>query len=37
LPSVIYKIQLIQIEQDKKLASSEVITHIGGNLNDLKQ
>jgi hypothetical protein len=34
LPSVIYKIQLIQIEQDKKLASSEVITHIGGNLND---
>jgi hypothetical protein len=37
LPSVIYKIQLIQIEQDKKLASSEVITHIGGILNDLKQ
>jgi hypothetical protein len=37
LPSVIYKIQLIQIEQDKRLASSEVITHIGGNLNDLKQ
>jgi hypothetical protein len=37
LPSVIYKIQLIQIEQDKKLASSEVITHIGGDLNDLKQ
>ncbi len=37
LPSAIYKIQLIQIEQDKKLASSEVITHIGGNLNDLKQ
>jgi hypothetical protein len=37
LLSAIYKIQLIQIEQDKKLASSEVITHIGGNLNDLKQ
>lgn len=37
LPSVIYKIQLIQIEQDKKLAASEVITHIGGTLNDMKQ
>jgi hypothetical protein len=37
LPSVIYKIQLIQIDKDKKLASSEVITHIGGNLNDLQQ
>ncbi|HAR39350.1 MAG: hypothetical protein A2W86_09165 [Bacteroidetes bacterium GWD2_45_23] len=34
LPSVIYKIQLIQIERDKKLAESEVITHIGGTLND---
>lgn len=37
LPSVVYKIQLIQIDKDKKLASSEVITHIGGNLNDLQQ
>lgn len=37
LPSVIYKIQLIQVERDKKLASSEVIKHIGGTLNDLKQ
>jgi len=37
LPSVIYKIQLVQIDKDKKLASSEVITHIGGNLNDLQQ
>jgi hypothetical protein len=37
LPSVIYRVQLIQIEQDKKLAASEVITHIGGTLNDLKQ
>ncbi|MGM0621098.1 MAG: DUF4255 domain-containing protein [Bacteroidota bacterium] len=36
LPSVVYKIQLIQIDKDKKLASSEVITHIGGNLNDLQ-
>lgn len=37
LPSVIYKVQLIQIERDKKLAASEVIKHIGGVLNDLKQ
>lgn len=37
LPSVIYKVQLIQIERDKKLAESEVITHIGGTLNDLIQ
>ncbi|RIH65353.1 DUF4255 domain-containing protein [Mariniphaga sediminis] len=37
LPSAIYRIQLIQIEQGKKLASSGVITHIGGDLNDLKQ
>ncbi len=37
LPSVIYKVQLIQVERDKKLASSEVIKHIGGTLNDLKQ
>ena len=37
LPSVIYKVQLIEIERDKKLAESEVITHIGGTLNDLKQ
>lgn len=37
MPSVIYKVQLIQIERDKKLAASEVITHIGGTLNDMKQ
>lgn len=37
MPSVIYKVQLIQIERDKKLAESEVITHIGGTLNDMKQ
>ncbi|WP_167619845.1 DUF4255 domain-containing protein [Maribellus sediminis] len=37
LPSVIYKVQIIQIERDKKLASSEVITHIGGTLNDIEQ
>lgn len=34
MPSVIYKVQLIQIERDKKLAESELITHIGGTLND---
>ncbi len=37
LPSVIYKIQLIEIEQDIKLATSGVITHIGGDLNDMNQ
>jgi hypothetical protein len=37
LPSAIYKVQLIQIEQDKKLAAAEVITHIGGTLNDFNQ
>ncbi len=37
LPSVIYKVQLIQIERDKKLAASEIITHIGGTLNNLKK
>ncbi|MGQ1785065.1 DUF4255 domain-containing protein [Saccharicrinis sp. GN24d3] len=36
LPSVIYKVQLIQVERDKKLATSEVITHIGGDLNHIK-
>jgi len=34
MPSVIYKVQLIQIERDKKLAESELITHIGGTLNN---
>lgn len=34
-PSVIYKIQLIQIERDIKLAESKAITHIGGNLKDV--
>ncbi|HNW50975.1 MAG TPA: DUF4255 domain-containing protein [Prolixibacteraceae bacterium] len=34
LPSAIYKIQLIQIEQDKKLAESEVIVKISGNLKN---
>lgn len=36
LPSVIYRIQLIQLEQDKKLSTSGVITHVGGDLNDYK-
>ena len=35
LPSVIYKIQLAEIKQDKKLATSDVITHVGGDLNDI--
>lgn len=34
MPSVIYKVQLIQIERDKKLSESEFITHIGGTLNN---
>jgi hypothetical protein len=37
LPSVIYKVQVLEIEQDIKLATSEVITHIGGDLNDINQ
>ena len=37
LPSVVYKIQLIEIEQDIKLGTSGVITHIGGDLNDINQ
>jgi hypothetical protein len=37
LPSVIYKIQLLEIEQDIKLSTSGVITHIGGDLNDINQ
>ncbi len=34
LPAVIYRIQLIRLERDKKLSSSSVITHVSGNLND---
>lgn len=37
LPSVVYKIQLLEIEQDIKLSTSGVITHIGGDLNDINQ
>jgi hypothetical protein len=37
LPSVIYKVQLIEIERDKKLATSEVITTVNGELNDLNK
>ncbi len=37
LPSVIYKIQLLEIEQDIKLSTSDVITHVGGILNDINQ
>lgn len=35
LPAVIYKIQIIQIERDAKLASSEIISHIDGTLNHI--
>jgi len=35
LPSAIYKVQLIEIERDKKLSSSDVITHVGGDLTDI--
>lgn len=35
LPSVIYRIQLIQIEQDKIQSASEVITHVGGELKHM--
>lgn len=37
MPSVIFKVQLIKVERDKKLASSEAIIHIGGNINHLKK
>lgn len=36
LPAVIYRIQLIKLERDKKLSSASVITHVGGTLNDKK-
>jgi hypothetical protein len=36
LPSVIYKIQLVQIEKNKKLATSGVITNINGELNGIQ-
>jgi len=36
LPSVIYRIQLIQIEQDKILESSELISQVGGDLNNFE-
>ncbi|MCY1718986.1 DUF4255 domain-containing protein [Prolixibacteraceae bacterium Z1-6] len=34
LPSVVYKVQMIQVERDKKLATSEVITQVNGTLNN---
>ncbi len=34
LPDVIYRIQLIKLERDKKRSSAPVITHVGGTLND---
>jgi hypothetical protein len=37
LPSVIYRIQLIEIEREKILASSSVITHVGGELNHITE
>lgn len=33
LPSAIYKVQIVEISRDKKLSSGELITHIGGTLN----
>jgi hypothetical protein len=35
LPSVIYKLQLVTIDRDKKLAEAGLITRIGGTLNDI--
>lgn len=35
LPSAIYKLQLVTIDRDKKLAEAELITRIGGTLNDI--
>ncbi len=35
LPSVMYKVQLIQIESSKKLAGSELIKEVSGKLNDI--
>jgi len=37
LPSVVYKIQVLEIAQDIKLGTYGVITHIGGDLNDINQ
>ncbi|NOR73694.1 MAG: DUF4255 domain-containing protein [Draconibacterium sp.] len=37
LPAIIYRIQLIKLERDKKLSSTPVITHVGGNLNDINK
>lgn len=37
LPAVIYRIQLIKLERDKKLSSASVITHVGGTLNHKNQ
>ena len=34
LPSVIYKVQLIEIERDIKLAETDVVTQISGTLKD---
>ncbi len=36
LPSVIYKVQIVQIKHDKKLSAGSVITHVGGDLNHIK-
>lgn len=36
LPSVLYKIQILQIDREKKLSTGEVITHIGGTLENLQ-
>ena len=37
LPSVLYKIQIIQLQHEKTLATGSVITHVSGTLNDLNK
>lgn len=36
LPSALYKIQIVEISRNKKLAGGELITHIDGNLNQIE-
>ena len=36
LPSALYKIHIIEITRDQKLAAGELITHISGTLNDIE-
>lgn len=36
LPSVVYKVQIVQIKRDKKIATGSAITHVGGSINHIK-